>query len=300
MIKNIVVKISEGLGNQLFMYANGYALSQNNNFNFLIDPYSGYYKKNIYNYMLNNLNISAQVAPSDWIFSSGYRNLIKKAKIKIDTFQTNKNFLFEYKNKDKSTFFNPISFKNTKDFIYLDGNFETEKYFINYRKDLLKEFSFQINRFNNNKYLDLIKKNNVVSICVRQNRFSERIKNKSSYVSKKKSDNFVKDTINFIYRSINYVKTKVDNPVFLVWSNDFKGLEHYFPSKEFIFVDNKTDKILTDFYLFTKCKYFIISPSTFNWWGAWLSSEENKLCIRPKNLNLSNNIDFWPDNWISF
>ena len=36
-------KISEGLGNQLFMY-NAYALSKKNNFKF-IDPYSGYYQK---------------------------------------------------------------------------------------------------------------------------------------------------------------------------------------------------------------------------------------------------------------
>ena len=32
MIKKIVVKISEGLGNQLFMYANAYALSKRYNF----------------------------------------------------------------------------------------------------------------------------------------------------------------------------------------------------------------------------------------------------------------------------
>lgn len=299
MNKNIIVKISEGLGNQLFMYANGYATSKNNNFNLFVDPLSGYYKKNVYNYMLNNFNISAKVAPSEWIFASEYRNFIKKIKIKLDKLNKNKTYLFEFKNRDKSTFFNPINFKNVNNFLYLDGNFESEQYFINFRNDLLSEFNLKIDQFNNNKYLDLIKKNNVVSICVRQNRFSERIKNKNSYLSKKQSDNFVKDTINYIYRSIEFIRTRVDNPKFLVWSNDFKNLKQYFPSQQFIFVDNKEKKILTDFYLFTKCSNFIIAPSTFNWWGAWLSSEQNKICIRPKNLNLSNNANFWPENWIS-
>jgi hypothetical protein len=44
-------------------------------------------------------------------------------------------------------------------------------------KILLNEFSLK-NNFYNNKYLDIINNHNVVSICVRQNRFSERKNNK--------------------------------------------------------------------------------------------------------------------------
>ena len=62
---------------------------------------------------------------------------------------------------------------------------------------------------------------------------------------------------------------------------------------------NTIDKILNDFYLLTQCKYFIVGPSTFSWWGAWLSNNQNKICIRPKNINPSNNIDFWPESWIT-
>ena len=46
MNKKIITKISEGLGNQLFMYANSYAISKKNNLDFYIDPFSGYYQKN--------------------------------------------------------------------------------------------------------------------------------------------------------------------------------------------------------------------------------------------------------------
>jgi hypothetical protein len=76
-------------------------------------------------------------------------------------------------------------------------------------------------------------------------------------------------------------------------------LNHYF-SKDFLFVKNrKINKDIVDLYLLTNCKYFIVSPSTFSWWGAWLSIRKGKICVRPKNLNVSNNKDFWPKEWKS-
>ena len=76
-------------------------------------------------------------------------------------------------------------------------------------------------------------------------------------------------------------------------------LDKYF-NNNFLFVNNSNgNKDLTDLYLLTQCKYFIISPSTFSWWGAWLSKRKNKICVRPNNLNVSNNKDFWPKDWKS-
>ena len=49
MDKKIIAKISEGLGNQLFMYANSYSIAKKFNLKFYIDPYSGYFNKNIRN-----------------------------------------------------------------------------------------------------------------------------------------------------------------------------------------------------------------------------------------------------------
>ena len=181
---------------------------------------------------------------------------------------------------------------------YIDGNFESEKYFLDYRKDLLNEFSLK-NDFSDNKYLDIINNNNVVSISVRQNRFSERENNKYDKYSINRSKDFLAETVDYVNQSIKYIKTKIDKPKFLLWSNDFTDLEKYFPKNEFLHVINLENKILNDFYLLTQCKYFIVGPSTFSWWGAWLSNKENKLCIRPKYINPSNNINFWPESWIS-
>ena len=298
MNRIIIAKISEGLGNQLFMYANAYTISKKFNLNLCLDPYSGYYKNNIRSYMLNNFNISSKIASSEWIFSNNYRNLIKKIKIKCDFLKKKKSFLFESKDKNKFTKFSSIKLDNFNDQIYIDGNFESEKYFSDYRNDLLNEFSFKKD-MSNNKYLDIIKKHNVVSISIRQNRYSERRNNKFDQNSISKSQDFVAKTVDYIYQAIKLISSKVNNPKFLLWSNDFTGLEKYFPTNEFLYVINPEDKILNDFYLLTQCKYFIVGPSTFSWWGAWLSNNESKICIRPKNINPSNNIDFWPESWIS-
>ena len=63
------------------------------NLNLCLDPYSGYKKNNIRLFMLDNLNISSTIAPSNWIFSNNYRSLIKKIKIKYD-FLKKKNLFF--------------------------------------------------------------------------------------------------------------------------------------------------------------------------------------------------------------
>ena len=77
MNKKIIAKISEGLGNQLFMYANAYAISKRFNLDLNLDPYSGFYRCNLRSYMLDNFNISATIGPSNWTFSNNYQNLIK-------------------------------------------------------------------------------------------------------------------------------------------------------------------------------------------------------------------------------
>lgn len=300
MKKLMITKISEGLGNQLFMYANSYALSKENNLDNYIDPHSGYFKKkHAYEYYLDRFEITSKISPKKYIFANNYKHIFKKILIFVDKFKKNKKFVFERKMENKNTCFSTLNLSLTNDIFFLDGNFESEKYFSKFRKDLLNEFQIKNKvSFSNNKYLDIINNNNVVSICVRQNRFSERIKNRNNSKNILKSKLFVDETISYIYKSISYFENKIKNPIYLVWSNDFNGLERYFDPKKFLFVKNNYDKVFTDFYLLTKCKYFIVGPSTFHWWGAWLSNSKHKICVRPKDINPSKNIDFWPESWI--
>ena len=47
MSKKIIIKISEGLGNQMFAYSNGLAISKKFNYDILLDNKSAYFKKKI-------------------------------------------------------------------------------------------------------------------------------------------------------------------------------------------------------------------------------------------------------------
>ena len=60
--KKLTVEISEGLGNQIFMYAFAYALSKSFGYNLYLDNQSGYTRqknllRNHQKYMLDNFNI---------------------------------------------------------------------------------------------------------------------------------------------------------------------------------------------------------------------------------------------------
>jgi len=301
MNKKLIVRISEGLGNQLFMYANAYSLSKKINYDLFVDNESSYRSKNIRSYLLNNFEISANIATKDLKFNSFKKNFFRKIKIHVDKLKNNKEFLIEKKLLDKKTsyydYLKDISFNDN---LFLEGHFESEKYFLHERGNILNEFSL-INHenFKKNVYLKNIQNENIVSICIRQNRYSERIGNYSDTSSIEKSKSFVKDTIDYIKKAESLIEKKVTNPKYYIWSDDFNNLREYFPENKYTFVINNENKILNDFFLLQNCKYFIVGPTTFHWWGAWLSNFENKICIRPKILNPSNNTDFWPTTWIS-
>ena len=297
MTKKLIVRIAEGLGNQLFMYANAYTISKKYNSELLIDNTSGYFKtKNkIRNYELDKFLISNDIAGKDLKFDTYSKDIIRKFKKRLDSFRKIRKFLIEIKDLNKKTSFNKIDLKNFSNTVFIEGHYESEKYFIEYKKEIKQIFKIKKHLIEkNNKYYNDINNSNSVSICIRQNRYSEG--KKKDY---QKSTQFTKDTIDYIYKSIDYIKKNIEKPKFFIWSNDLSNLHNYFDQKDYIFIDNKKNKSLNDFYLFNYCKHFIVGPTSFHWWGAWLNENPNKICIRPSNLNPSNNIDFWPENWLS-
>jgi hypothetical protein len=92
------------------------------------------------------------------------------------------------------------------------------------------------------------------------------------------------------------MKSKLRNPKFFIWSDDIKLIKKYFNPSIFEFINTNDD--IHDFYLFSFCKHFIVSPSSYHWMGAWLNKNENKICLRPNCMTPSNNINFWPEKWI--
>ena len=293
----LILRVAEGIGNQLFMYANAFSLSKKYNYKLLIDDTSGYFKKKnqIRSYELNKFINNLNIASDKLKFDTYLKDLKRKFLKKIDPFFPRKNFYVEKKNYLKKTFFQEINLINYSNIIFLEGHFESEKYFKDYSEDIKKFIKPDINLLiKNNKYINNLVSSNSVSICIRQNRYSE-----GKFKDANKSSKFTKDTIDYIYRAVDFAKKKVSNPKFFIWSNDFKNLREYFNEDEYTFIENEENKSINDFNLFNYSKHFIVGPTSFHWWGAWLNENPNKICIRPSNINPSKNENLWPNEWIS-
>jgi len=306
-VKKLIVKISEGLGNQLFMYANAYSLSRTLNYDLFIDKVSGYkddHLSNINPYLLDNFCISANLASINDTSTNKYYYIKNKLKKKFDLFKNKKSYIIEPRNK-KTTFITYKDYlKNTTytNKIFVDGFFQSERYFEKYADEIKNEFKFK--NLDESKLainINELKDKSSVSIVVRTNRYNERsIKDLHNENKVNASNQFTKKTIMYIEKAVEFFKKKIVNPKFYVWSNDFTNLRPYF-GNEFKFVVNKSNKSISDLYTMSLCSNFIIGPSTFHWWGAYLSNNINKICIcPPKELTFSSNLDIYPNSWIKF
>ncbi len=309
MIDNkLIIRLSNELGNQLFMYASAYGISKELGKKLYIDDETAFLKKtNISKYGLNLFEITSPIIDDTFKFKnlSGY--LKRKLLIKTEIFRNRKKFYIEKKDINKFTKYSDdyksINFDNN---LYLEGHFESESYFKKYTEELINEFKFKnTDVLSKNIYFNEINKKNSVSFCIRQNRFIEG-KGQNILKNKEKSWKFTLEQINYINKAANFIKAKVSNPSFFLWTNDFTNIskdKFNFTYKEIKLNDiqQTIDKRILGLYLLTHCNHFIVTTSTFNWWGAWLSKSKDKIILRPSNKLFSNfylnNSDFWPSDW---
>ena len=309
MAKKVIVEIAEGLGNQLFMYAHAYSMAKKLNYELFIDNKSGYsFKKNTLRihqkYMLDSFNIVQNYAPNEFIFDKFHKKIKKKLFILIDKF-TNKKVFFKEKSIKKNNFkivknYTTLSEINFSDNIYVQGNFENYEYFNEYKKELSNFFIIKNELINHkNSIVEQLNNNNSISIHIRRNRFSDQIGLTDTLKNKEKSEFFTNQIIDYINRSVNFIEKKVQNPQYFIWTNDYEDfdqLSNRLILKKYHLIN---ENVINDFDLFQYAKHFIVGPSSFHWWGAWLNKNSDKICIRPSNLNPSNNENFWPKDWIS-
>ena len=92
--------------------------------------------------------------------------------------------------------------------------------------------------------------------------------------------------------------------IYIICSNNIQlcKQQEIFEGSNFIFADTlpkDTNKAHFDLCLISKCQDFIISNSTFSWWGAWLGKGR---VIAPTpwygvGLAHINTDDLYPDGW---
>ena len=206
-MKKIVVRIAEGLGNQLFMYANAYALSKKINYTLFTDSTSGYFKKKNQTraYELYKFNISACEINNALKHDTYLLDIKRKFYKKLDFIFYKKNFLIENIDNNKITEYSNYSKNKFSNLLKVEGYFQSEKYFCDFKNELISEFQIQNNYINiHQPIINSLKKENSVSLSIRQNRFSE-----GKIINKDKSRLFIKDTINYLKKSVSFLKKKI-------------------------------------------------------------------------------------------
>ena len=305
-MKKIILRCSNGLGNQMFLYAFAFALSKKLNRALYIDTKSAFNKKiNFKNkremkYELDIFSLSAAKANENYCFNTLLKNIKRKFLKTLDYLINKKNFIIENKNQTDLKIYNKMITNNSfSDVIHIEGYFQSSNYFSKYRNELINEFKLKKKIKPISNYKNKILSTNSVSLAIRSDRFSEKLEDDNDKKKIYKSSKFETDQINYIGRAIKFYKKKLKNPFFFLFSDAPDKYKNKFKEdKNFIIISkyNKV-KMLEDYYLMTLCKHFAVAPTTFHYWPAWLSNFEKKICIRPKRLNPSNNKAYWPSEW---
>lgn len=271
----LIVKINGGLGNQMFQFAFYQYLKINNNEVYLDlsdfqihNHHQGFELEKIFNL---DFEEQAKIVTKKYGFNQNnilYRILSKYCNIRLT------------KPTDFHDFAGVSLIKKDKinRDIYFTGYWQDYCYINSLSEEgLRKQFKFKnnIDDLKNKKLLDDINDKESVSVHIRR----------GDYVS---SPNFKGICDEKYYTaSIDLLKKKYENVVFIVFSDDIEWCKKKFAgNKNFLFVDwNHGENSYLDMQLMSKCKHNIIANSTFSWWGAWLNSNPDKTVIMPERWN---------------
>lgn len=111
----------------------------------------------------------------------------------------------------------------------------------------------------------------------------------------------------YYFKAIELLKSKIENPVFYVFSDDIewvKKLKLFQNTDSVVFVSSNvlyaSDKF--EFYAMSRCKNNIISASTYSWWAAWINLNPEKVIVAPKKwyvlFNKRKTVNLIPSDWI--
>ena len=262
--QKLIVKITDGFGNQLFQYAAGYSVAKKNNMKLYLDI-SEYKKKNFRKYELDKLNITGNYADEKMLHN-------------INVFT------------EKSSVYDSQIY-NIHSSTLLDGFWQSEKYFIQYEEEILEQFTFKNMEFlKNDHYFEMLKNCNSVGIHVRTQDYLIPPDNEIHYVC----------TPQYYINAVEEIRKVINNPVFFVFSDNLL-LAQKFINNELNYILINSANWMEDFYLMQNVRHNIIANSSFSWWAAKLNKNIDKLVIAPEcwftSKSLKDYSDIVPDNW---
>ncbi|MCJ7648229.1 MAG: alpha-1,2-fucosyltransferase [Candidatus Lokiarchaeota archaeon] len=290
----VIVKLIGGLGNQLFQYAAGRAVSYRNRTSLKLDisQFKHYPNRSYY---LNFFSVSAAIIPT-----------IKK-ELLIKDFGDSRTgklvslFLNLFSKYQRHHIFSEQGFSYDPDIlkvpenVYLNGYWQSEKYFKDIEHIIRDEFIISTTPNSENQSVaKMINEHNSVSLHIRRGDYLANIKQEQYHGV---------CSLEYYHAAIEYLQRIQKDPHFFVFSDDISWAKEKIKISNAVnFVDhNGPERPYEDLRLMTLCKHHIIANSTFSWWGAWLSEFQDKIVIAPRKwFNHADNDtnDLIPPSWI--
>lgn len=283
----ITIKIQGGLGNQMFQYALGRAMSLKHGTAFKMDLVFLMHRisrKNLTfrNYQLSKFNVTENFTTSSKI--ARYSPNLIFGLIFIINF-IKKKFKLSYIAESAQNI--DLSNKSLLNNAYFDGYWQDEKYFKEFRDIIVKDFSLKEEATGLNlKYLEKISSCNSVSVHIRR----------GDYVKLNLSELC---SIDYYHKSIEHIRGNVENPIFFIFSDDTRWVRDNLKiDGKYFIIDNNSNDPSEDLRLMSSCQHNIIANSSFSWWGAWLNKNINKIVVAPATWsNNPNIINISPSEW---
>ena len=287
----IIIRMTGGLGNQMFQYALYLKLcSMGREVKF--DDITEYELDNARPVMLWAFGLTYPRADQEEInkITDGFLKLSHRIRRKLFGRKS-----LEY--QEKNCNYDPQVLQ--RDPAYLTGYFQSEKYFMDVKEQVRRAFTFsegiwkgqdeEIRRKMQN-FLGQIQGCESVSVHVRRGDYLE------------KEEIYGGICTEAYYKSaIEYMQRKRKESRFFLFSNDPEWVRewvnaNYRGDNRFVIIEGTQEETgYLDLFLMSRCKNHIIANSSFSWWGAWLDENPRKRVIAPAKW--ANNQEFVDIYW---
>ena len=293
MTTTICIRLSGGLGNQMFQYALGRSMADRYGYGLQLDA-SGFLlrKQGVTprEYALDVFRVRTSVNQKGALYGEFLLRVIKK----IPKICRLLGIRFEYNEN-----YDPMVMKE-RGYRYWIGYWQSYRYFESFSRAIYEDFRPQ--RRPSKYAIDFVrnlKPERSIMLHVRR----------GDYVSSSSAYSYHSTlSLEYYREAIDRCNSMITNPIFYVFSDDIKWCreQQIVHSNSVFYVDQNPDrKDWEDLWMMSNCYHQIIANSSFSWWSAWLSDQRHKeiskrLVIAPGNWFKTRKIltgDRFPTHW---
>lgn len=275
-----IVKVTGGLGNQMFQYAFARTLESRSEEEVYLDISTYGYMPAHNGFELDKVfAVKYREAREADIERLGTRPRSASEKIRRKYFTKRSHYIDRYFRYDPKVF----GFQGDR---YLEGYWQSEKYFSPLADSVRQEFEFVADPGpKNRQILEATERAHGQEISGRHTLVSVHVRRGDSLGLA----NTRVCTGAYYANAFALVRERLAQPLFLVFSDDVSWCRENLGlnDDEVIYVDwNRGADSWRDLWLMSRCESHIIANSSFSWWGAWLDPNPHKLVVAPEQWSL--------------